>query len=77
MRRSFSHSFSDRGLTEQETLITAVIDSFINKIGERGSEGLDFCQELEMMTFDIIGTLAFGESFGGVKSGLFPTILCR
>ena len=71
MRKYFLHSFSDRGLLEQESLITTIIDCFIEKIRERGAEGLDFCQEFEMLTFDIIGSLAFGETFGGIESGMF------
>lgn len=70
MRKYLSHAFSDRSLIEQEELIATVTDQFIGKIGERGAEGLDFSQEFEMMTFDIIGSLAFGENFGGVESGL-------
>lgn len=69
MRKYLSHAFSDRSLIEQEELIATVTDQFIGKIGERGAEGLDFSQEFEMMTFDIIGSLAFGENFGGVESG--------
>ncbi len=56
---------------EQEDLIAEVVDNFIVKLGERGSrpEGLDLGQSFEMMTFDIIGSLAFGETFQGVDSG--------
>ena len=71
MCKCFLHSFSDRGLLDQECLITTVIECFIKKIRERGAEGLDFCQEFEMLTFDIIGSLAFGEAFGGIESGMF------
>ena len=69
MRRYLSHAFSDRSLTEQEVLIAEVMDQFIEEIGKRGAQGLDFCQEFEMMTFDIIGSLAFRANFGGVQSG--------
>ena len=70
MRRYLSHAFSDRSLSEQEVLIAEVMDQFIEEIGKRGAQGLDFCQEFEMMTFDIIGSLAFGANFGGVRSGM-------
>lgn len=69
MRKHLSHAFSDRSLKEQETIISAVIDQFIDKLGERGTRKTDICLEFEMMTFDIIGELAFGESFMGVQSG--------
>lgn len=69
MRKYLSHAFSDRSLTEQEKLIAEIIDQFIEVIGKRGAQGLDICQAFEMMTFDVIGSLAFGEEFGGVESG--------
>lgn len=69
MRKFLSQAFSDRSLMEQENLIAEVIDQFIEVIGKRGAQELDICQAFEMMTFDIIGSLAFGEEFGGVKSG--------
>jgi cytochrome P450 len=70
MRRHLSHAFSDQSLTEQETLIAETIDKFIKTVGKRGSNpgGFDIGKGLEMMTFDIIGDLAFGENFGGVDS---------
>jgi cytochrome P450 len=71
MRKYLSHAFSDRSLMEQEEIISSVIDRFIIKVGETGTrpEGTNFSKRLEMMTFDIIGDLAFGETFGGVESG--------
>ncbi|OTB04031.1 hypothetical protein M426DRAFT_73617 [Hypoxylon sp. CI-4A] len=70
MRRHLSHAFSDRSLSEQETLIAETVDKFINAAGRRGSgkAGYDIGKGLEMMTFDIIGDLAFGETFGGVDN---------
>ena len=36
-----------------------------------GGKELDLVNAFNLTTFDIIGSLAFGESFGGVASGLF------
>ena len=53
------------------------MDQFIemldNSSGETGGSGkeLDLVNAFTLTTFDIIGSLAFGESFGGVVSGLF------
>ncbi len=69
MRKYLSTAFSDRSLKEQEYLISGVIDQFIHQIGKLGAEGLDMTLWLNLLTFDVIGELAFGESFGGVKSG--------
>ncbi|KAI1098800.1 cytochrome P450 [Jackrogersella minutella] len=64
MRRYLSHAFSDQSLREQETLDAQTIDKFIEAAGRRGSQsgGFDLVKSLEMMTFDIIGDLAFGET---------------
>lgn len=71
MRRHLSHAFSDHSLSEQEALVAETVDKFIKAAGRRGSNagGFDMGKGLEMMTFDIIGDLAFGETFGGVESG--------
>ncbi|KAJ5870148.1 benzoate 4-monooxygenase cytochrome P450 [Penicillium solitum] len=71
MRRFLSTAFSDRSLREQEGLITSTIDKFVQKVGEVGShpQGVDLTNWFNLLTFDIIGDLAFGESFGGVDTG--------
>lgn len=69
MRKYLSSAFSDRSLKEQEYLISGVIDEFIQQIGKLGSDGIDITMWFNLLTFDVIGELAFGESFGGVASG--------
>ncbi|KAI0391864.1 cytochrome P450 [Xylariaceae sp. FL0594] len=71
MRKYLSHAFSDKSLKAQEPLINEVVDAFVAQLGVRGSQegGLDIVVWFNLATFDIIGSLAFGESFGGVKSG--------
>ncbi|KAM5465924.1 hypothetical protein MauCBS54593_006172 [Microsporum audouinii] len=68
MRRYLSHAFSDHSLTEQEPLIARTIDRFVQQTGVKGAEGFDLGKGFEMMTFDIIGDLAFGETFRGVET---------
>lgn len=72
MRKYLSHAFSDRSLKEQEILVSEVVDEFIQKLGTEGTgpEGTDMVMWFNLTTFDIIGSLAFGESFEGVKSGM-------
>lgn len=71
MRKYLSNAFSERSLAEQESLIADIVDRFIVQIGgERGGEGLNLVQWFNMLTFDIIGSLAFGETFGGVETGM-------
>lgn len=73
MRKYLSGAFSDRSLREQEYLIAEVVDGFIGSIEpghEEGKEPVDLVNMLNLTTFDIIGSLAFGESFGGVEAGV-------
>lgn len=69
MRRHLAPAFSQRSLTEQETLISGVVDTFIERLGAVGSDGVDLVNLFTCTTFDIIGDLAFGETFGGIESG--------
>ncbi|KAH8660701.1 benzoate 4-monooxygenase cytochrome P450 [Tricladium varicosporioides] len=69
MRKYLSSAFSDRSLKEQEYLVAGVIDEFIEEIGKAGRTGLDLVMWLNLATFDIIGNLAFGKSFEGIRSG--------
>ncbi|KAI4179453.1 MAG: hypothetical protein LQ346_007192 [Caloplaca aetnensis] len=72
MRKYLSHAFSDRSLKEQEYLVADVVDQFVEQIGKEGAptgKGIDLVTWFNLTTFDIITSLAFGESFGGVSSG--------
>ena len=69
MRKYLSHAFSDRSLSEQEHLISSVIDRYVLKFGKTASSRLDLSKTFEMIAFDIIGSLAFGETFGRSDSG--------
>ena len=69
MRKYLSTAFSDRSLKEQEHLISGVIDLFIQQIGKHGRDEIDMTTWFNLMTFDVIGELAFGESFNGVADG--------
>ncbi|KAL8746778.1 MAG: hypothetical protein Q9190_001257 [Brigantiaea leucoxantha] len=72
MRKYLSHAFSDRSLKEQEYLVSTVVDQFIEAIGREGAPsgpGINLVTWFNLMTFDIITSLAFGEAFGGVTSG--------
>jgi len=69
MRKYLANAFSDRSLKEQEYLVAGVIDRFIGQIGSHGSDRINLKTWFNLMTFDVIGELAFGKSFGGVESG--------
>ncbi|KAI1206780.1 putative cytochrome P450 [Annulohypoxylon truncatum] len=68
MRRLLSHAFSNTSLLEQEELVTDSVDKFValtrTKVGQR----FDIADLFERMAFDIIGNLAFGETFGALET---------
>jgi len=64
MKKELSQAFSMRSLAEQEYLIASLVDQLVEELRKRGGESLDLGQ-----WFNIIGDLAFGETFGGVASG--------
>lgn len=71
MRKYLASAFSDRSLKSQEPLIVEAVDRLIEKLGQAGQcpEGTDLVMWYNLTTFDIIGSLAFGQDFGGVASG--------
>ncbi|EQL30929.1 cytochrome P450, family 3, subfamily A [Blastomyces dermatitidis ATCC 26199] len=74
LRRQLSHGFSDKSMREQEPLITRHIDLMIKRfleLGGAGSKSLDLTQWYNYATFDIIGDLTFGESFGCLENAYF------
>ena len=46
-----------------------LIFGVIDQIGKLGGDGIDLNMWFNLMTFDVIGELMFGESFGGAASG--------
>ncbi|KIW74827.1 hypothetical protein Z517_11597 [Fonsecaea pedrosoi CBS 271.37] len=72
-RRALSHAFSQQALMEQEDILLVYVNLFIKKLGEmcdRG-EAFNLVNWYNFTTFDIIGDLAFGESFGCLDKGQF------
>ncbi|KAF6234906.1 hypothetical protein HO173_006836 [Letharia columbiana] len=67
MRRLLSHAFSNTALKEQEALIRVQVEILINGLRkqiEGPSKGkVDLSDWYHWTTFDVIGDLAFGESF--------------
>jgi hypothetical protein len=76
-----SHAFSTKALLEQEFILTKSVDDFMYHIGtikaEGGKTGVDITAWFNNVTFDIMGGMAFGDSFGarvgnyGAKSRKF------
>lgn len=77
-RRQLSHGFSEAAMYEQEPIISFYIDLFIQRLSENaagGSKPINMLRWLNYLTFDIIGDLALGESFGSLqKSDYHPWV---
>jgi cytochrome P450 len=68
-RRAFAASFSDRGMQNQQPLIRGYVDLFIQGLARKsGKEPQDMTAWFNWATFDIIGALTFGESFGCLEN---------
>lgn len=69
VRRLLAHAFSSKALHEQETLLHTYADLLVQKLHEQigtsstGTRVIDINQWYNFTTFDLIGDLAFGESF--------------
>jgi hypothetical protein len=74
MKKNLSAAFSTRALLQQEECIRSCVDGFVQRLGENpdaqsGGRGLNMTKWFEMISFDILGEMAFGESFHAVESG--------
>ncbi|KAG6355735.1 hypothetical protein INS49_003699 [Diaporthe citri] len=71
-RKLLSNAFSARALRDQEVVIHRYLDLLVqqlSKLGSGGSKPVDVSAAYNWLTFDVIGDLAFGESFGAVAEG--------
>ncbi|RPB00818.1 cytochrome P450 [Choiromyces venosus 120613-1] len=73
MKRKLSHGFSVKALQEQEDIVQNYVDKLIRQINVYATrpEGDEMVKWYNFFTFDLIGDLAFGESFGSLNDGIF------
>ncbi|KAM4067578.1 cytochrome p450 [Hirsutella rhossiliensis] len=72
MRKMLSAAFSQKSLLDQEKIVSDKIDQFVEIIGVKGSaesDGINLTKWYEMVSFDILGEMAFGESFYSLEAG--------
>ncbi|KAI1380472.1 cytochrome P450 [Hypoxylon crocopeplum] len=72
MRKSLSAAFSTKALLEQEEIVNGNVDAFVRRVGADGgpgTKGLNMTKWFEMIAFDILGEMSFGENFGSVAQG--------
>jgi cytochrome P450 len=69
-RKALSHAFSEKALRDQEPLLKVYIDLMIEKMKSVAASETptDMVKWYNLTTFDILGDLAFGESFDGLKN---------
>ncbi|KAG8158063.1 hypothetical protein KVR01_011824 [Diaporthe batatas] len=67
IRRQLAHGFSDKSMREQEPIIRSYVDLLMKRLRENcagGQKPVDMTAWFNFTTFDVIGDLALGESFG-------------
>lgn len=80
MKRNLTAAFSTRALAEQEDIIDGCVDGFVDRIAETAKSadgGLNMTKWYEMISFDILGEMAFGESFHAVQDGSFQSLVSK
>ncbi|KAH8662498.1 cytochrome P450 monooxygenase [Xylariales sp. PMI_506] len=73
MRRILAHGFSAQSMTAQEPLIRGYVDLLLQRCREHSDAGrpMDMVKWFNFITFDLIGDLTFGESFGCLENSTF------
>ncbi|KAG6357390.1 hypothetical protein INS49_013267 [Diaporthe citri] len=71
MKKSLSAAFSTKALAQQESIVMRCVDGFVQRLGADGAsdKGLNMTKWFEMIAFDILGEMAFGETFHCVENG--------
>jgi cytochrome P450 len=72
LRRVQSHAFSEKALSLQEEYMRKYVHLFISRLGDEVNPPrngvINAVKWFNYLTTDIIGELAFGESFGGLEN---------
>lgn len=79
MKKSLSAAFSTKALIQQESIVKRCVDGFVQRVGADGAceKGLNMTKWFEMIAFDILGEMAFGETFHCVENGKHALIETR
>lgn len=70
-RKTMQPAFSDKALKEQESLVSSHVGLLVQRLRECGASGqyTNMVEWYAFTTFDIIGDLAYGQSFDGLREG--------
>jgi cytochrome P450 len=78
IRKTMEGGFTEKAVARQEKIVTGYVSLFIQRLKEKvekaspedpGEGVVDVVKWLSLMTADIVGDLAFGESFGSLETG--------
>ena len=70
-RRALTHGFSDSSMRQQEPTISKYVDLLLkrlNEASEKGGKSINIEAWYNWTTFDVVGELVFGQSFGCLES---------
>ncbi|KAF7891458.1 uncharacterized protein EAF02_001783 [Botrytis sinoallii] len=72
-RKSMSHAFSAKGLQAQEPILNKYIEKLMTKLEHEATSRVpvDMVKWYNLTTFDLIGDLAFGQSFDGLENSRY------
>ena len=72
-RRVLNHGFSSKALNMQEYVLQRYVDLLIKRFEELATSGteIDISDWYQFISFDIIGDLVFGESFGSLEKSMY------
>ena len=70
-RRAFAYAFSQKALLEQESIVLGYVAKLMEHLRRMSSnnESFNIVKWFNFTAFDVIGDLAFGESFGCLEQG--------
>ncbi|KAK3311564.1 putative cytochrome P450 [Chaetomium strumarium] len=71
LRRLLSNAFSDKALREQEHVLSGYAISLVEALRTKCSEPVDLSKWFNFTAFDMIGHLAFAESFNCISSSKY------
>ena len=66
-----NEAFTEKALQNQESIVQFYVDLLISRLRERASSDINVVDWFNYMTFDVIGDLAFGESFNSLKNSVY------
>ncbi|OJJ45140.1 hypothetical protein ASPZODRAFT_18049 [Penicilliopsis zonata CBS 506.65] len=68
LRRAIGPSFAEKAIREQEPVVRKYADLLIDRLSSSSSSRVTISDWYNYTTFDVIGDLAFGESFGCLQA---------